>query len=86
MIAHEVVTRRFGGAAGVAPCDTVTVRPAMVTVVLRDEEAADAENAIVAEPVPDAGAVITHVNAARRRKIMRRRAAFRAPFIRQHGL
>ena len=61
MIAHGVVTRRFGGAAGAAPCDTVTVRPAMVTVVLWDEEAADAENAIVAEPVPDADVVVTHV-------------------------
>jgi len=60
VIAHGVVTRRFVGAAGAAPCDTVTVRPAMVTVVLRAEEVADAENAIVAGPVPEAGAVIVN--------------------------
>ena len=57
-----MVTRRFVGAAGAAPCETVTVRPAMVSVVLRVAVVDVAENETVALPVPDAVPVmVNHV-------------------------
>ena len=56
------MTRRFVGGAGAAPCDTVTVRPAMVRVVLRAVAVEVAENETVALPVPDPAPVtVNHV-------------------------
>ena len=57
---HGMRMRRFVGATGAASCDTVTLRPAMVRVVLRAEVVDVAENAMVAEPAPLAGPVIVN--------------------------
>lgn len=54
--------RRFVGGAGAAPCDTITVRPAMLRVVLRAVAVDVAENDTVALPVPEAVPVmVNHV-------------------------